>query len=124
MMEEALIGEPSPSHRATLELLRECHNASTGQIQAQRQEVHELRGIIERQGMDMKSYFQKMGQMDSLAQSHSTIARAIKEALANGNAVGLTSLQDKIGDFQRDLEQCADNTATSKNMLLKLLTRI
>jgi hypothetical protein len=34
MMEEALIGEPSPSHRATLELLRECHNASTGQIQA------------------------------------------------------------------------------------------
>ncbi len=61
--------------------------------------MHELRGIIERQGMDMKSYFQKMGQMDSLAQSHGTVARAIKEALANGNAVSLTSLQDQIGDF-------------------------
>ena len=36
MVEEALIGKPSPSHRATLELLRICNNANAEHTQAQR----------------------------------------------------------------------------------------
>jgi hypothetical protein len=92
MVEEALIGEPSPSHRAALELLRNCHNANAEHTQAQRKEVQDLWQVVERQGMTLKAYLRKMGQIDGLAQAHGTVARAIKEALSNGNAARLTNL--------------------------------
>ena len=38
MMEEALCGEPSPSHRAALDLLKDRYNASNGCLRAQREE--------------------------------------------------------------------------------------
>jgi hypothetical protein len=74
--------------------------------------------------MTLKAYLRKMGQIDGLAQAHGTVARAIEEALLNGNAARLTNLQDQIRDFQQDLEQCANETTTSKSTLLKLMTRI
>ena len=64
MMEEALCGEPSPSHRATLDLLKDRYNASNGRLSAQREEVHELRGVMERRGRSNDDHVQKMGQLD------------------------------------------------------------
>jgi hypothetical protein len=124
LVEKALIGKPSPSHRAALELLRNSHKSNPERTQAQRQEVQDLRQVVERQGMTLKAYLRKMGQIDGLTQAHGTIAKAIEEALSNGNAARLTNLQDQIGDFQQDLEQCANETTTSKSTLLKLMTRI
>ncbi len=60
MVEEALIGKPSPSHRAALELLRNCHNANAERTQAQRQEVQYLWQVVERRGMTLKAYLRKM----------------------------------------------------------------
>jgi Arc/MetJ-type ribon-helix-helix transcriptional regulator len=64
MMEEALCGEPSPSHRAALDLLKDRYNASNGRLSAQREEVHELRGVMERRGRSNDDHVQKMGQLD------------------------------------------------------------
>ncbi len=69
MMEEALCGEPSPSHRAALDLLTDCYNASNGRLRAQREEVHELRGVIERRGMSNDDHLQKRASWTSSSKS-------------------------------------------------------
>ncbi len=124
MMEEALCGEPSPSDRAALDLLKDCYNASNGWLRAQREEVHELRGVIERRGRSNDDHLQKMGQLDKLIQKHGTVVRAIEEALDNGIATGLVHLQEQISELWLDVEQTATDTMTTKTTLLKLLTRV
>ena len=124
MMEEALCGEPSPSHRAALDLLKDCYNASNGRLRAQREEVHELRVVIERRGMSNDDHLQKMGELDKLIQKHGTVARAIEEALDNGIVTGLVYLQEQISELWQDVEQTAADTITTKTTLLKLLTRV
>ena len=84
MMEEALCGEPSPSHRAALDLLKDCYNASNGRLRAQREEVHELRVVIERRGMSNDDHLQKMGELHKLIQKHGTVARAARQWYCHG----------------------------------------
>jgi hypothetical protein len=124
MIEEALCGEPSPSHRTALDLLKDRYNASDGRLRAQREEMHVLRGIIEKRGRSNDDHLRRMGQLDKLIQKHGTVARAIEEALDNGTATGLVHLQEQISELWQDLEQAATDTMTTKTTLLKLLTRV
>ncbi len=109
----------SPAHWAAIEVLREANASLAARSRSQAQDSVDIRHLLDRESRSFCSFRSAMGHIDALATTHGLVACAIDAALLNSsNPLDVQALTSQMEQFQSDLTHIAEETQTSKSVIL------
>ncbi len=118
-------GNPSPAHRAAIEVLREVNASLAAHSQSQAQDLVDIRRLLDQESSSFCLFRLTMGHIDALAMTHGSVVCAIDAALSNSsNPSDVQALTSQMEQFQSDLTYVAEETQTSKSTILTLMMKV
>ncbi len=118
-------GNPSPVHRAAIEVLWEANASLAACSQSQAQDSVDIRRLLDQESSSFCLFRLVIGHIDVLATTHGSVVHAIGAALSNSsNPSDVQALTSQMEQFQSDLTYVTEETQTSKWAILTLMTKV